>query len=66
MQRLARMANESRADVFLTTEKDDVKLSGDLRKALERVAPLGVCQLGVVLVDEVEAISGLIGQLGLD
>ena len=52
MERLARIATEQRADSFITTEKDEVKLGGSLRAILEHVAPLRVAKLSVELRNE--------------
>ncbi len=63
IERLAKAAQECRADTLLTTEKDEVKLPRDLRGALERIAPVRACPLSVVLEDEQESIRTMIRQL---
>ena len=65
IERLVRAAKECGANVFLTTEKDEVKLPGELRSALERVAPVRACRLSIVLQDEQESIRTMIRQLAI-
>ncbi len=65
MQMLVREAEEAGADCFLTTEKDAVKLDGELRGHLESLAPLGIVQLTANLDDERARIRALISQAGL-
>jgi tetraacyldisaccharide 4'-kinase len=65
MRRLVGEAKKSGADCFLTTEKDAVKLNGELRGCLETLAPVGVVQLEVTLDDELAAIKALISQANL-
>ncbi|HVJ08298.1 MAG TPA: tetraacyldisaccharide 4'-kinase [Acidisarcina sp.] len=62
MEKLARLASSNRADSFLTTEKDAVKLDAGMRDILERAAPLGIVRLEVTLEDEKAAIQSLIRQ----
>ena len=64
-QMLSREAKRAGADCFLTTEKDAVKLDGELRGELESLAPLGIVQLTVTLDDEHAAIRALISQANL-
>lgn len=63
MEQLAKLAIASRADGFLTTEKDAVKLDAGLCGILERVAMLRIVRLHVFLEDEDAAIQSLIRQL---
>ena len=65
MRMLTREAKRAGADCFLTTEKDAVKLDGELRGQLESLAPLGIVQLTATLDDEPAAIRALISQANL-
>jgi tetraacyldisaccharide 4'-kinase len=65
MRTLIREAKKAGADCFLTTEKDAVKLNGELRGHLEGLVPLGTVQLEVRLDDEQAAIRALISQINL-
>jgi len=65
MRTLAGKAKEARADCFLTTEKDAVKLDRELRAHLEAFAPLGIVQLAATLNDEPAVIRSLISQANL-
>jgi tetraacyldisaccharide 4'-kinase len=56
IDRLVRVARESKADGFVTTEKDAVKLTGEMVKRLGVVA---VPELRVELVDEAAALARL-------
>jgi tetraacyldisaccharide 4'-kinase len=60
VERLLRQAREHGADGFVTTEKDAVKLSPEMRERLGAVGPLVVARLCVELVDEQEALLQLI------
>ena len=64
-QMLTREAKRAGADCFLTTEKDAVKLDGELRGELESLAPFGIVQLTATLDDEPAAIRALISQANL-
>ncbi len=63
MEQLVRLAIASRADGFVTTEKDAVKLDAGLRSILERVAALHVVRLQLILEDEEVAIQSLMRRL---
>jgi len=52
LERLAGLGAKVRAEAFVTTEKDLVKLDGGLRARLEAVAPVRVARLAVSLRDE--------------
>jgi len=56
IDRLVRVARESKADGFVTTEKDAVKLSGAMK---ERLGVMVVPELRVELVDEAAALERL-------
>jgi tetraacyldisaccharide 4'-kinase len=58
-QLLAR-ARQQNADGFVTTEKDAVKLTPEMRQTLEKAGPLVVARLSVTLVDESNAVAQLI------
>jgi tetraacyldisaccharide 4'-kinase len=58
--RLLQVARRYGADGFVTTEKDAVKLTPEMREHLEAMGPLVVARLGVELVDEQEALLQLI------
>jgi tetraacyldisaccharide 4'-kinase len=58
-QLLAR-ARQQNADGFVTTEKDAVKLTPEMRQTLEKAGPLAVARLSVTLVDESNAVAQLI------
>lgn len=65
-QLLAR-ARQQNADGFVTTEKDAVKLTPEMRQTLEKAGPLAVARLSVTLVDESNAVAQLISLVpGLD
>jgi tetraacyldisaccharide 4'-kinase len=63
VQRLAKVAEEVRADSFVTTEKDAVKLDAGLRAVLEGTAPMRVARLTVSLQDEASAVRQLLERL---
>jgi len=64
MKRLVEQARQHRADGFVTTEKDAVKLTLPMRERLEEIGPLVVARLGVELVDEEKALLQLISRAG--
>jgi tetraacyldisaccharide 4'-kinase len=61
IDRLMRVARESGADGFVTTEKDAVKLSGEMR---QRLGVVVVAELQVELVDKAAALARLRRVLG--
>ena len=63
VERLAQRAATLQADVFLTTEKDAIKLTPAMRSRLERVGPLLVPRLVVDLLDEKNAVEQMIGKV---
>jgi tetraacyldisaccharide 4'-kinase len=65
LQDLVRAADESGADGFLTTEKDEIRLDSSLRAILEKRAPLNAGRLVVTIDRESEMIASLFLQLGL-
>lgn len=60
MVRVLDRAKVRGANGFVTTEKDEVKLTSPLRERLESIGPLVVARLNVELVDEKEALSQLV------
>ncbi len=52
IERLAEAAKLLRADGFVTTAKDEVKLTGPLRALLETAGPIRAAELRVEMVDE--------------
>jgi tetraacyldisaccharide 4'-kinase len=62
--RLLELARRYGADGFVTTEKDAVKLTPEMREHLESTGPLVVARLGVELVEEQEALLQLIAMEG--
>lgn len=60
IDRLLEQARRQNADGFVTTEKDAVKLTPEMRRKLEKMGPLVMARLSVTLVDESNAISQLI------
>ncbi|CAN5545964.1 tetraacyldisaccharide 4'-kinase [soil metagenome] len=58
--RLLEVARRVGADGFVTTEKDAVKLSATMLKSLEAVGPVVVARLEMELLDEKEAMDGMI------
>jgi tetraacyldisaccharide 4'-kinase len=62
--KLLERARQSGANGFVTTEKDAVKITPELRERLEAVGPLIVARLNVELVDEKEAMAQLVGMVG--
>lgn len=62
--KLLERARQSGANGFVTTEKDAVKITPELRDRLEAVGPLIVARLNVELVDEKEAMAQLVGMVG--
>jgi len=57
---LLERALRQHADGFVTTEKDAVKLTPEMRQTLEKAGPLVVARLSVTLVDESNAVAQLI------
>jgi tetraacyldisaccharide 4'-kinase len=62
--RLLERAQQIGANGFVTTEKDAVKISPEMRHHLEAVGPLIVARLNIDLVDEKEAMSQLVAMVG--
>jgi tetraacyldisaccharide 4'-kinase len=62
--RLLQLARRYGADGFVTTEKDAVKLTPEMRERMETIGPLVVARLGVELVEEQEALLQLIAMEG--
>ena len=52
LHHLCQRAREARADGFVTTAKDAVKLTEPMRQQLRTVGPLSVCDVSVSLTDE--------------
>jgi tetraacyldisaccharide 4'-kinase len=52
IERMIEMARRANADGFVTTEKDEVKFSAEIRSRLEGVGPVVVARLTVEFVDE--------------
>jgi tetraacyldisaccharide 4'-kinase len=63
IDRLVRIATKVRADAFVTTEKDAVKLDATLVELLEAVAPIRIATLEVSLRDEPAVIQQLRARL---
>jgi tetraacyldisaccharide 4'-kinase len=61
IDQLLEVAKRRRASGFVTTEKDAVKLTDDLRKRLESVGPVVVVELQVEFVDT-EAVMKYLGE----
>ena len=57
---LLERAQQQNADGFVTTEKDAVKLTPEMRQKLEKAGPLVVARLSLSLLDESNAVSQLI------
>lgn len=64
MAALASRARGLAADALLTTEKDAVKLTGELRSKLEAAAPLLIARLEVELLEERAAVEQMIRKIG--
>ena len=62
--KLLERARQSGANGFVTTEKDAVKITPELRGRLEDVGPLIVARLNVELMDEKDAMAQLVGMVG--
>lgn len=62
--RLLERARQIGANGFVTTEKDAVKITPEMRDQLATVGPLIVARLNVELVDEKEALAQLVGMVG--
>ncbi|MFP5229058.1 MAG: tetraacyldisaccharide 4'-kinase [Acidobacteriota bacterium] len=60
---LIELGRQHEAEAFLTTEKDLVRISSDLRHRLEAAAPLQAARLVVRLQDEAAALDQLFGFL---
>lgn len=65
VQRLAQIASRESADVFITTEKDAVKLNGEMQSILRRRASLEVTRLSVRLRDEDRVLTELLARIEL-
>jgi tetraacyldisaccharide 4'-kinase len=52
IERLIEAGRRARADGFVTTEKDAVKITDEMRSRLEAIGPLAVAQLMVEFADE--------------
>ncbi len=63
VDRLVKIAKEVRADAFVTTEKDAVKLDATLIQLLEAVAPVRIVKLEVSLRDEPSVVQQLRAKL---
>lgn len=63
MDRLVRLQEEYRAEAFMTTEKDDVRLSSAMRAKLQAAASFHTAKLVVSLQDENQAISQMLALL---
>ena len=63
---LVEMGRQHGADALVTTEKDLVRLTPELRQRLEGAAPLHAARLTVRLRDEGAAMEGLMAMLGGD
>lgn len=59
LRRLAQRLQASGAQAFITTEKDAVKISPELRATLEAVAPLYTAQLRVEFVDPDQVLAAM-------
>ena len=62
--RLVKRARDCKANGFVTTEKDAVKLTPVLRDRLESIGPIVVARLDVELVDEKDALAQLVSMVG--
>lgn len=60
---LTELHRQHEAEAFVTTEKDWVRLGTDMRRRLERAAPLRAARLSVRLRDEAAAIDQLLALL---
>ncbi len=63
LELLIRLGMQHNAACFLTTEKDDVRLTAGQRKRLKEATPLLTAKLSVELVDEEGVLSALEGNL---
>jgi tetraacyldisaccharide 4'-kinase len=61
--RLVERAKALGADGFVTTEKDAVKLTAEMRRRMEAVGPVVVARLEVELVNEKEAMDRMIARV---
>lgn len=61
--RILERARQAGANGFVTTEKDAVKITPEMRERLEAVGPLIVARLNLELVDEKEAMAQLVGMV---
>ena len=64
ISKLLDKAKETSADGFITTEKDAVKLTKEMRGRLNSAGPLVVSELVVQLVDEKAALEQMISMVG--
>jgi len=65
VDRLVDMARASKADGFLTTEKDAVKLSAGMMERLRAVGPVVAPELRVELTDEQTRIEEMLRMLAV-
>jgi tetraacyldisaccharide 4'-kinase len=63
MSKLLAAARVSGANGFVTTEKDAVKLTAEMRAKLETMGPVMVARLELELVDEKAAMDGMIARV---
>jgi tetraacyldisaccharide 4'-kinase len=63
VQRLITVARASKADGFVTTAKDAVKLTPFLRRSLEAIGPLAVGDIRVTLRDEQRCVTDVLAQV---
>ena len=63
INRLLERARLVKANGFVTTEKDAVKLTPTLRDRLETLGPVVVARLSVELLEEQESLSQLIAMV---
>lgn len=61
IQTLIHKAQAVSADGFITTAKDAVKLTDDMRRQLQTVGPLAVCDVVVTLADEAQCVRDVMG-----
>jgi tetraacyldisaccharide 4'-kinase len=59
MRRLAQRLQSRGAQAFITTEKDAVKITPELRTTLEAAAPMHVAQLRVAFADPARVLADL-------
>jgi tetraacyldisaccharide 4'-kinase len=64
IERLVRVGREQSATGFITTEKDAVKLTGEMRARLATIGPLVIAALDAVFVDEAGVVRDLEARIG--